>query len=74
MALFLRARDSSLPFNASSLVMSIVVASCASPKTENLSHQTILNPDVAPGTVLIDVLEGGRAREYFVLASTAAYR
>jgi hypothetical protein len=38
---------------------------CSSPRTEQLVHQTVLSADVAPGAVLIDVLESGQPEHYY---------
>ena len=56
---------SRLLLKTSFLAMSIAAAACSNPKTENPSYQNILNADVAPGVVLIDVLEAGRPEHYW---------
>ncbi|MGB7028265.1 MAG: hypothetical protein WBD72_13325, partial [Candidatus Acidiferrum sp.] len=47
------------------LVLSIVVAGCSNSQTENITHQTVLSSDVAPGVVLLDILEAGRPEHYW---------
>ncbi len=65
MAPSLSARDSRLLLKVLSLVLSLEVVGCSSSQTENIAHQTALSPDVAPGVVLIDVLEGGQPEHYW---------
>ncbi len=60
-----RARDSRLLLTAVFLVLSVEVVGCSSSQTANITHQTMLGPDVAPGVVLIDVLEAGRPEHYW---------
>ncbi|MGB6961537.1 MAG: hypothetical protein WBF01_14125 [Candidatus Acidiferrum sp.] len=47
------------------LGVSIVVAGCSNSQPENITHQTVLSSDVAPGVVLIDILEAGRPEHYW---------
>lgn len=65
MAPSLHASDTSFPLKALFFVLSVAVTGCSSSQTGNLPHQTTLNRDVAPGVILVDVLEGGRSERYW---------
>jgi hypothetical protein len=47
------------------LALSFELIGCSSSRTEQPTHQTVLSADVAPGAVLIDVLESGKPEHYW---------
>jgi hypothetical protein len=47
------------------LTLSLEMIGCSSTRTEQPTRQTMLSVDVAPGTVLVDILESGKPEHYW---------
>ena len=65
MGAILGARRYGLLLKVLSLALILQVAGCSGARNEQISRQTALGTDVAPGVVLIDVLEAGRPEHYW---------
>lgn len=64
-ATLLDARDDCILLIALLLALSVELIGCSSSRHEQPAPQTVLSADVAPGSVLIDVLESGRPEKYW---------
>jgi hypothetical protein len=61
---FLIKRGKRILTKALFLAMTFELIGCSSSRTEQPTRQTVLSADVAPGVVLIDVLESGKPEHY----------
>jgi hypothetical protein len=64
MPAFWRNKNSSLVFRVSALLLISLFVGCSGSQTKG-PVQTLLSADVAPGVVLVDVLEGGQPEHYW---------
>ena len=65
MATLLKTRDDRVLLIVLFLASSAEMIGCSSSRTEQPAPQTVLSADVAPGLVLIDVLESGKPENYW---------
>ncbi len=62
---FLTSRCKSILTKVLFLLLNFEMIACSSSRTEQPARQTVLSADVAPGLVLIDVLESGKPESYW---------
>lgn len=65
MATFLHERDDGILLIVFFLALGFELLGCSSSRTEQPAPQTVLSADVAPGLILIDVLESGKPENYW---------
>lgn len=59
------ARKDHLPLAMLAVVFALAVAACSNSPATATNPQTVLSADVAPGVILIDILQGGKPEHYW---------